>query len=148
MKLSTAVFCLLTSSAASFTAVRPVARANTSLKAILESQTGKSQLDPAVIARYNELPFPEDKILAEYVWADAVGNTRSKTRTLPAAKVSLLLWTTMRMTAFSLYHTQANSTLPVVATNECASHAGLNARHAEAFVQRISQAFSSKSEMA
>jgi glutamine synthetase len=53
---------------------------------ILEAETGRSQLDPAVIARYNALPFPEDMVLAEYVWVDAVGNTRSKTRTLPAKK--------------------------------------------------------------
>jgi len=53
----------------------------------LQIQTGRSQLDPNVIARYNDLPFPKDKILAEYVWVDAAGKTRSKTRTLPAEKV-------------------------------------------------------------
>lgn len=53
---------------------------------ILSKTTGQSSLDPAVIERYNSLPFPEDTILAEYVWVDAVGNTRSKTRTLPASK--------------------------------------------------------------
>mmetsp|Transcript_38804 Transcript_38804/g.93804 ORF Transcript_38804/g.93804 Transcript_38804/m.93804 type:complete len:202 (-) Transcript_38804:938-1543(-) len=53
---------------------------------VLTKNTGKSSLDPAVIDKYNALPFPEDKILAEYVWVDAVGNTRSKTRTLPASK--------------------------------------------------------------
>jgi glutamine synthetase len=56
--------------------------------ASLSKVTGQSQLDPAVIARYSDLPFPAGVILAEYVWVDAVGNTRSKTRTLPAAKVS------------------------------------------------------------
>jgi glutamine synthetase len=55
---------------------------------MLDRQTGKSQLDPAVIARYADLSYPEDTILAEYVWVDAEGNTRSKTRTLPAKKVS------------------------------------------------------------
>jgi len=60
---------------------------STSLNAgVLTKNTGKSSLDPAVIERYNSLPFPEDSILAEYVWVDAVGNTRSKTRTLPASK--------------------------------------------------------------
>lgn len=59
----------------------------TSLSAeLMKSQTGQSSLDPAVIERYNYLPFPEDKVLAEYVWVDAVGNCRSKTRTLPAEK--------------------------------------------------------------
>lgn len=43
-------------------------------------------MDPAVTARYNALDYPEGVILAEYVWVDAVGNTRSKTRTLPAEK--------------------------------------------------------------
>jgi glutamine synthetase len=56
----------------------------------LDIRTGKSQLDPMVIAKYNSLPYPEDTILAEYVWVDAVGNTRSKTRTLPAKKVRTL----------------------------------------------------------
>jgi glutamine synthetase len=51
-------------------------------------ETGKSSLDPSVIQRYNDLPFPEESVLAEYVWVDAEGNTRSKTRTLPAKKVS------------------------------------------------------------
>lgn len=55
-------------------------------KAVLPQTTGQSGLDPAVIDRYNSLPFPETEILAEYVWVDAVGNTRSKTRTLPASK--------------------------------------------------------------
>jgi glutamine synthetase len=54
---------------------------------LLERTTGESQLDPIVIDRFNALPFPKDKVLAEYVWVDAAGNTRSKTRTLAAAKV-------------------------------------------------------------
>jgi hypothetical protein len=54
---------------------------------LLIRETGKSQLDPAVIAKYDALPFPKDMVLAEYVWVDADGNTRSKTRTLPAKKV-------------------------------------------------------------
>jgi hypothetical protein len=38
------------------------------------------------------LPMSDpDLILAEYVWVDAVGNTRSKTRTLPLSKVSTSL---------------------------------------------------------
>jgi glutamine synthetase len=58
----------------------------TTLNSVLTKVTGRSSLDPAVIARYDALPFPSDTILAEYVWVDADGNTRSKTRTLPAAK--------------------------------------------------------------
>ena len=54
----------------------------------LNRVTGQSQLDPTVIQKYLDLPMPEDTVLAEYVWVDAVGNTRSKTRTLPAQKVS------------------------------------------------------------
>jgi len=53
----------------------------------LNRQTGRSQLDPAVIAKYDSLEYPKDQIMAEYVWVDAAGNTRSKTRTLPASKV-------------------------------------------------------------
>jgi glutamine synthetase len=57
----------------------------------LNRVTGQSQLDPAVIQRYADLPMPPDTVLAEYVWVDADGNTRSKTRTLPPAKVRPLL---------------------------------------------------------
>jgi len=53
---------------------------------LLPKQTGKSALDPAVIAKYDALPFPEESIMAEYVWVDADGNTRSKTRTLTPDK--------------------------------------------------------------
>jgi hypothetical protein len=70
---------------------QPVARSTTSssthLFTMLDRKTGQSQLDPAVIDRFMDLPFPPDKVLAEYVWVDADGNTRSKTRTLAAAKV-------------------------------------------------------------
>lgn len=59
---------------------------STMLNGVLSKTTGQSSLDPAVIARYNALPYPDESILAEYVWVDAEGNTRSKTRTLPAAK--------------------------------------------------------------
>ena len=59
------------------------------MSGVLGKTTGKSSLDPAVIERYNSLPYPDDTILAEYVWVDADGNTRSKTRTLPSAKVGL-----------------------------------------------------------
>lgn len=57
---------------------------------ILKRETGVSSLDPTVIDKYQALPFPSDKILAEYVWVDAVGNTRSKTRTLEASKVNTM----------------------------------------------------------
>ena len=55
----------------------------------LSRVTGQSQLDPLVIQKYLDLPMPEDTVLAEYVWVDAVGNTRSKTRTLPVSNVSV-----------------------------------------------------------
>lgn len=86
MKFSAALLVLAAGSAAAF-APAPMARAHSSMGALLSGETGMSQLDPAVIARYNDLPFPADTILAEYVWVDAVGNTRSKTRTLPSKKV-------------------------------------------------------------
>jgi hypothetical protein len=76
-----------------------VARSSTSssthLFTILDRKTGQSQLDPAVLDRFMALPFPPDKILAEYVWVDADGNTRSKTRTLAAEKVRAAMATTM-----------------------------------------------------
>lgn len=52
----------------------------------MEPQTGQSQLDTSVVERYNALPYPADKVLAEYVWVDAKGECRSKTRTLLSAK--------------------------------------------------------------
>merc|ERR1712232_1473983 len=62
-------------------------RSGTSLNmSLLSSATGKAALDPDVVERYSALAYPADKILAEYVWVDAVGNTRSKTRTLAASK--------------------------------------------------------------
>ena len=62
-------------------------RQQTSLFAeVMKAQTGQSSLDPSVIKKYMDLPFPQDKVLAEYVWVDAAGNTRSKTRTLDAKK--------------------------------------------------------------
>jgi len=57
----------------------------------LQRTTGRSQLDPQVIAKYDALPYPKDSVLAEYVWVDADGNTRSKTRTIPAEKVRLFV---------------------------------------------------------
>jgi glutamine synthetase len=70
------------------TTTSPSSSSSTSLfaKGILESTTGQAQLDPAVHDRYANLPYPKEVILAEYVWVDAVGALRSKTRTLPASK--------------------------------------------------------------
>lgn len=89
MKFTTAACLLFAGSVSAFAPLANTARTSSSLNAVLQSETGRSQLDPAVISRYNELPFPSYKILAEYVWVDAVGNTRSKTRTLAPSKVSL-----------------------------------------------------------
>ena len=50
---------------------------------------------PPLIDRYNNLKLPDGKIRAEYIWIDAEGKTRSKTRTLPPSKTtisSLPLW--------------------------------------------------------
>lgn len=89
MKFVNASFFLLCASVASAFAPTAFApRQQTALNAeLLKEQTGQSSLDPIVIKRYMDLPFPEDKVLAEYVWVDAEGNTRSKTRTLDASKV-------------------------------------------------------------
>ena len=93
MKFSSAIVALTSlGSCAAFTPVQPNARASTSLTALLDQTTGQAQLDPAVAAKYESLPFPDDLIMAEYVWVDAVGNTRSKTRTLDASKVRQMLY--------------------------------------------------------
>lgn len=85
MKFISAAFLATLSTAAAFApSVQP--RASTSLNVLLPKQTGQSALDPAVIAKYDALSFPADKIMAEYVWVDADGNTRSKTRTLTPDK--------------------------------------------------------------
>lgn len=72
------------------------------MSVVLNKETGKAALDPAVISKYGSLPFPKDKVLAEYVWVDAEGNTRSKTRTLPAAKVCNILPRIDRHYAFEI----------------------------------------------
>ena len=86
MKFSTAIIALAGASTAM--AFAPVVNQpkSTALNAVLGKVTGQSSLDPAVIAKYDSLPFPAKDIMAEYVWVDGEGNTRSKTRTLPAAK--------------------------------------------------------------
>lgn len=92
MKLISSVV-LLASSVSAFVPGATFHRTTTTtalhMSRVLTSQTGKSSLDPLVIQRYDNLPYPKDTILAEYVWVDAVGNLRSKTRTLPASKVSV-----------------------------------------------------------
>lgn len=85
MKFISAAFLATLSTAAAF-APSVQNRASTSLNVLLPKQTGQSALDPAVIAKYDALSFPGEKIMAEYVWVDADGNTRSKTRTLTPDK--------------------------------------------------------------
>jgi len=53
---------------------------------ILSTQTGMSSHDPTLIDKYMALGMPKGKVLAEYVWVDAKGELRSKTRTLPTDK--------------------------------------------------------------
>lgn len=90
MKISSSIFVVFASYASAFAPVSRTSRAGTALNMVqLKVQTGRSQLDPAVIDRFAALPFPADKVLAEYVWVDAEGNTRSKTRTLATEKVRL-----------------------------------------------------------
>lgn len=86
MKLSVSLLAASVIGASAFSTPGSFSRPSTALNTILTKKTGSSPLDPAVIAKYDALSFPEDSILAEYVWVDAKGETRSKTRTLPAAK--------------------------------------------------------------
>jgi glutamine synthetase len=82
MKFTTAILLAAATTASAFAPSIVSPRISTSLNVILPKTTGQSALDPTVIAKYDALPFPEDKIMAEYVWVDAAGKTRSKTRTL------------------------------------------------------------------
>jgi hypothetical protein len=110
VSVPTAAFVVPTTTTTTTTTQRvggqPFARSTTSssthLFTMLDRKTGQSQLDPAVIDRFMDLPFPPDKVLAEYVWVDADGNTRSKTRTLAAAKVRSI-WLTATITMRYLY---------------------------------------------
>lgn len=88
MKFSATIVFLVAAGASAFQTPTAFTRQSTGLHmAVLSAQTGMSSLDPAVIDKYNALSFPTDAVLAEYVWVDAAGNTRSKTRTLQASKV-------------------------------------------------------------
>ena len=51
----------------------------------LEVTSGKSSMDPAVLARYMSLPTG-DSVQCEYVWLDATRTARSKCRTLPSKR--------------------------------------------------------------
>jgi glutamine synthetase len=82
MKFTTTVCLAALASASAFAPSANKAQFSTSLNVILPKVTGQSALDPSVIAKYDAIPFPADSVLAEYVWVDAAGNTRSKTRTL------------------------------------------------------------------
>ena len=90
MKFFTAASLILSASYVSgFAPAAFTPRKATSLNyELMKAQTGQSSMDPALVAKYMDLPFPEDTILAEYVWVDAEGNTRSKTRTLPVEKAN------------------------------------------------------------
>lgn len=87
MKFSAAIVILTGAGVSAFQAPTVFSRHTSSLNAVMPVVTGRSSLDPAVIDKYNDLPFPSETLLAEYVWVDADGNTRSKTRTLQASKV-------------------------------------------------------------
>lgn len=87
MKFTTAVFLSALSAASAFAPSANNVKYSTSLNVLLPKTTGKSPLDPNVIAKYDSLAYPEGKVMAEYVWVDAVGNTRSKTRTLTPDRV-------------------------------------------------------------
>jgi glutamine synthetase len=54
---------------------------------VLSKKTGLSSLDPRVIAKFDALA-PSDRVIAEYVWVDGVGNLRSKARTLPVERTT------------------------------------------------------------
>jgi hypothetical protein len=94
MKFSTALLAVAVGTASAFVPAHMQSKAqSTALFGAVRSLdrlTGRSQLDPVVVDRYNAIPYPKDLILAEYVWVDADGKCRSKTRTLPAKKVRFI----------------------------------------------------------
>jgi glutamine synthetase len=47
------------------------------------------QLDTSVLAKYMALPADKQKVQAEYLWIDAVGNVRSKCRTVKASDAKI-----------------------------------------------------------
>ena len=47
------------------------------------------QLDTSVLAKYMALPADKQKVQAEYLWIDAVGNVRSKCRTVKASDAKM-----------------------------------------------------------
>jgi glutamine synthetase len=87
MKFSTALVALASASSAMAFAPISAPQKSTALNGVLGKITGQSSLDPAVVAKFDSLPYPKESIMAEYVWVDAVGNTRSKTRTLTPDRV-------------------------------------------------------------
>jgi len=87
MKLAVAFLATIGATAAFAPAANTVARTSAlNMVQQLDLKTGRSQLDTSVVDRFNSLPYPDDKVLAEYVWVDAKGECRSKTRTLPVAR--------------------------------------------------------------
>ena len=86
MRFTSAIFLSALASSAAFAPSANKAQLSTSLNLYLPRTTGQSPLDPNVIAKYDALAFPADKVMAEYVWVDAEGNARSKTRTLAPEK--------------------------------------------------------------
>jgi len=92
MKFSTALIAISVGTASAFTAAPAFRTKPTSaLKgSTMDVSSGKASLDPSVVDRFNALPFAQNKVLAEYVWVDAKGELRSKTRTLEATKAKLV----------------------------------------------------------
>jgi hypothetical protein len=136
--LSLAVALVPTVITTAFTLVAPNTRqqqtrtSSSSLQAatqLLDRTTGKSQLDPAVIDRYQNLPYPAETVLAEYVWVDAVGNARSKTRTLPSQKVRLSVGHLLRSFLCRRSSLSLNAPLVLRSWVECALSVGNPHRH-------------------
>ena len=56
------------------------------MEAPMERVTGKASFEPVVLDRYMSLP-QNGMVQCEYVWIDADGKTRSKTRSLPQSRI-------------------------------------------------------------
>ena len=80
------IVALLLVGAGAFTPRHGLRQPLTPAKALLSQQTGESPTNTAVLERFLALPNLAPCVQCEYIWIDADGKTRSKTRTVEAKK--------------------------------------------------------------
>ena len=80
------IVALLLAGAGAFAPRHGLRQPLTPAKALLSQQTGESPTNTAVLERFLALPNLAPCVQCEYIWIDADGKTRSKTRTVEAKK--------------------------------------------------------------